>query len=64
MKVGDKVEKVSGYKWPGIIVADFLTIKGQQRFVVECVCPDVAGALHIFSPEQLQLNRGYYAEST
>jgi hypothetical protein len=55
VKVNDHVEKVSGYKWPGVIRADFVTIRGERRFVVECTAPAVAGALHIFSPEQLKL---------
>ncbi|WP_316200865.1 MULTISPECIES: hypothetical protein [unclassified Bradyrhizobium] len=54
MNVGDKVEKVKGYKWPGVIVADFETSKGERRLVVECTVPEVAGALHIYNPEQLQ----------
>ena len=52
---GDRVEKVSGYKWPGIVVASFLTTKGQHRLVVECLVPEVAGALHIYAPEQLRI---------
>lgn len=55
MKLDDKVEKIKGYKWPGVIVADFLTTKGERRLVVECSVPEVAGALHIYAPEQLQV---------
>ena len=57
MKVGDRVEKVSGYRWPGVIVADFTTLKGERRLVVECTAPDVAGALHIYNESQLRLVR-------
>ena len=56
MKVGDKVEKISGYRWPGVIVADFTTLKGERRLVVECTSPDVAGALHIYNESQLRLS--------
>jgi len=52
-KVGDKVEKVSGYKWPGIVVSVFDTLAGQRRVVVECTTPEVAGALHIYNENQL-----------
>ena len=41
------------YKWPGEIVAVFTTRACLVRIVVECTVPEVAGALHIFSPEQL-----------
>jgi len=53
MKVGDKVIKIRGYKWPGIIIMSGLTLQGELRFVVECTVPEVSGALHIYSPEQL-----------
>ena len=55
MKVGDRVLKIKGYKWPGIVVADFVTTANDRRIVVECTAPEVAGALHIFSPEQLRV---------
>ena len=55
MKVGDKVEKISGYKYPGIVVAKFKTIDNmKERFVVECTEPAVSGMLHIFREGQLQ----------
>jgi len=53
MQIGDHVEKISGYKWPGVIVADFTTTAGKRRLVVECTAEAVAGALHIYAPEQL-----------
>jgi hypothetical protein len=54
-KIGDKVEKFSGYKWPGIVVAVFDTLAGERRVVVECTAADVAGALHIYNEKQLTL---------
>ena len=54
MNLGDLVEKVGGYKWPGVIVASFCTTKGKHRFVVECLIPEVAGGLRIFAAEQLR----------
>lgn len=55
MKVGDHVRKVTGYPWPGVIVADFYTLSGKRRLVVECTVPEVSGALHIYAPEQLEV---------
>ena len=55
MKRGDKVEKINGYKWPGEVVASFVTLAGEHRVVVECTVPEVAGALHIYSPHQLTI---------
>lgn len=52
--VGDRVEKVAGYKWPGIVVAVFNTLSGEKRYVVECTALEVAGALHIYSGSQLR----------
>jgi hypothetical protein len=53
--IGDRVEKISGYKWPSVVVAIFATTKKEQRIVVECTVPEVAGALHIYAPEQVRL---------
>ena len=55
LKVGDKVEKVSGYKWPGIIISVFDTLAGERRVVVECTTIEVAGALHIYNEKQLMI---------
>ena len=54
-KRGDKVEKIRGYKWPGIVIMTGQTLSGELRVVVECTVPEVAGALHIYAPEQLRL---------
>lgn len=54
MQVGDTVQKIKGYSWPGVVVAVFENLKGQTRIVVECTVPEVAGALHIYNPEQLE----------
>ncbi len=53
--VGDHVRKPKGYPWPGVVVSVFRTTEGAQRVVVECRAPEVAGALHIYNPEQLEL---------
>jgi hypothetical protein len=55
-KIGSKVHKAKGYRWPGVIVADFLTTEGKRRLVVECTVPEVEGALHIYNPEQLEID--------
>lgn len=55
MKIGDYVRKTKGYAWPGVIVADFTTLDGKRRLVVECTVPEVAGALHIYNEDQLEL---------
>ena len=52
-KVGDRVQKATGYKWPGVVVSVFTTLEGKTRVVVECTVSEVAGALHIYSPDQL-----------
>jgi hypothetical protein len=54
--VGDRVRKVKGYGWPGIVVSVFETRASQTRYVVECTVPEVAGALHIYSGDQLEWN--------
>lgn len=51
-KIGDAVDKVSGYSFPGTIVAVFKTTKGETRYVVEM---KAYGLLHIFNEAQLRL---------
>ena len=55
MKLGDRVEKVEGYKWPGIVRAIFTTTAGKERIVVECTSDAVRGALHIYNPAQIRV---------
>lgn len=61
VKVGSFVQKVKGYRWPGVVVAKFTTQEGAERFVVECTVPEVAGALHIYNREQLALSQSQQA---
>lgn len=53
-KIGDVVEKASGYRFPGVVVARFLMTSGVERLVVECTAPGVAGLPHIYAPDQLR----------
>lgn len=50
--IGDRVDKVKGYSFPGIVVSVFHTTTGELRFVVEM---DVHHLLHIFNANQLVL---------
>jgi len=51
-KVGDKVYKPKGYKFPGIVVSIFKTTEGNVRIVAEM---KDNGMLHIFNESQLEL---------
>lgn len=53
-KVGDRVEKVRGYMFPGTVVSVFYTTLGEIRVVVEM---DTYRLLHIFNQEQLTLQQ-------
>jgi hypothetical protein len=57
-KIGDVVEKINGYKYPGVVVAVFTNTKGEYRYVIECTVPEVAGMLHIFNRNQLEKGEG------
>lgn len=52
--VGDSVEKVSGYKFSGVIVSSFTKTTGETRYVVECTVAGAEGMLHIFNHGQLR----------
>ena len=49
-KIGDKVDKLTGYKFPGTVVSVFETTAGKIRLVVEM---DNYGLLHIFNEDGL-----------
>lgn len=51
--VGDKVQKGTGFRFPGTIRAVFYTNAGELRYVVEADNEDFAGMLHIYNPKQL-----------
>lgn len=55
--IWDKVQKRNGYRWPGVVVGRFWTLRGQPRYVVECTVPEVRGALHIYSAKDLKRRR-------
>lgn len=55
LKVGDRVEKLKGYRWPGVVRSVFKTEAGEERIVVECTVHEVRGALHIYNPEQVRV---------
>lgn len=67
-KIGDKVEKISGYTFRGTVVSVYEKLNGDPRVDVEvskedyhgCTCvncedPNGAGMIHIFNPDQLTL---------
>jgi len=51
-KIGDRVDKIVGYKFPGTVVSVFETTTGKTRLVVEM---DNYNLLHIFSEDNLCL---------
>ncbi len=54
-QIGDKVEKIKGYRFPGTVVSIFMTTAKELRLVVEADGDDFKGMLHIYNPEQLKL---------
>lgn len=50
-KIGDKVFKPKGYKFPGTVVSIFQTTSGETRIVAEMLDN---GMLHIFNENQLE----------
>ena len=55
---GDRVRKVKGYKFPGVVVAAFTTLEGNWRYVVQCTAEDTEGILHIYNAGQLEAAGG------
>lgn len=50
-KVGDRVFKPKGYKFPGTVVSVFESTSGETRIVAEM---EDNGMLHIFNESQLE----------
>lgn len=50
-KIGDRVYKPKGYKFPGIVVSVFETTSHEIRIVAEM---EDNGMLHIFNENQLE----------
>jgi hypothetical protein len=50
-----KVQKIKGYKYPGIIVSIFMTLDHRVRYVVEAdPDSDFRGMLHIFNDNDIE----------
>ena len=53
--VGRRVRKVGGsFQHTGTVVADFRTTAGERRLVLE-FDPPVAGMLHVYRPDQVEV---------
>lgn len=53
-RIGQTVNKKTGYKYPGIVVSVFDTTIGATRYVVEATGQEYSGMLHIFNEDQLE----------
>lgn len=53
-RVGDKVRKMGGWEWSGVVVSCFETLDGKPRYVIECTMPQISGALHVGDGMQFQ----------
>lgn len=53
IEIGNRVFKLKGYKFPGVVVAKFRTLKNETRYVVECTVPDCEGMLHIYAMKDI-----------
>ena len=55
MLIGKRVMKVGGsFQHSGVVVAEFTTTAGEPRIVLEFDAP-VAGMLHIYRPDQVEV---------
>lgn len=54
--VGDAVQKIKGYKFPGIVIGIATKLDGRILYLVECTADGAAGVCHIFSEKDLELS--------
>jgi hypothetical protein len=52
LRVGDKVIKPQGYRFPSTVQSVFINRAGDTRVVCESL--EIPGLLHIFSPTQVE----------
>ena len=50
----DKVRKIKGYVFDGVIVSVFKNLNGDTRYVAELTTANGKGMLHIFSDTDLE----------
>lgn len=55
-KVEDEVKKIKGYAYFGVVVAAFVNLAGEGRYVVESTSEGSRGMLFIFNDTQLDFN--------
>lgn len=55
-QLGNKVRKIKGYAYFGVVVAAFQTTAGADRYVVESTSEGSLGMLFIFNDGQLELD--------
>jgi hypothetical protein len=53
MMVGDKVERIEGHRFPGVVRAIFTTLAGDERVVVELTDKEKKGVLYTCKPSEL-----------
>lgn len=57
---GDLVRKSKGFRFPGIVAGCVQNQAGEWRVVVEAQHADFRGMLHIYHPDQLELDKERY----
>ncbi len=53
-QLNQKVQKIRGYKFPGIIIGIATKLNGKVLYLVECTAKDAEGMCHIFSEADLE----------
>lgn len=52
--IGEQVQKVKGYKFPGVVIGTALKRDGRRLYLVECIAYGVEGVCHIFGEADLE----------
>lgn len=57
--IGDAVQKVKGYKFPGIIIGTATKLDGRLLYLVECTAEGAAGVCHIFGESDIEFSNAF-----
>lgn len=58
-KIGQQVQKITGYKFPGVVIGIATKLDGRVLYLVECTAAGAEGVCHIYGESNLEVMTGY-----
>jgi len=58
-QIGQQVQKIKGYKFPGVVIGVCKKTDGRVLYCVECTAEGAAGMCHIFGEADLEVTNDH-----